>query len=115
LMTYRAEQGDIVWIDFDPQAGHEQARRRPAFVVSNDTFNRFVKTAAMVCPITGTERGIPLHVKLDARTRTTGVILCDQAKILDLHKHNAEWIEKAPDDLVFEVVDIITGLIEVGG
>lgn len=115
MTTYRARQGDIVWMDFDPQAGHEQAGRRPAIVVSNDTFNRFVRTAAMVCPITSTERDIPLHVRLDGRTRTAGVILCDQAKILDLQRRNAEWIERAPDDIVSEVVDIVTGFIEIGG
>ena len=114
-MVYRAKQGDIIWIDFDPQAGHEQAGRRPAIVVSNDTFNRFAKTAAMVCPITNTERDIPLHVKLGQGTRITGVIMCDQAKILDLQKRNAEWIERAPDDIILEVVDIITGFIEIGG
>ncbi|MDL2264565.1 type II toxin-antitoxin system PemK/MazF family toxin [Synergistaceae bacterium OttesenSCG-928-I11] len=114
-MGYSAKQGDIVRISFDPQAGHEQAGRRPAVVVSNDTFNRFAKTAAMVCPITNTDRDVPLHVKLDSRTSTTGVIMCDQAKILDLQKRGAEWIERAPDDIVFEVVDIIAGFIEIGG
>ena len=114
-MVYRARQGDLIWMDFDPQTGHEQAGRRPAIVVSNDTFNRFAKTAAMVCPITNTDRNIPLHVKLDDRTATTGVILCDQAKILDLQKRNAEWIEHAPDDIIFEVVDVITGFVEIGG
>ena len=48
------EQGDIVYLDFDPQAGHEQRGRRPALVVSNNTFNRF-SSLTMVCPITQTE------------------------------------------------------------
>jgi mRNA interferase MazF len=112
-MTYKARQGDIIWIDFDPQAGHEQKGRRPAIVVSNNTFNGFAKTAAMVCPITNTDRGIPIQVTLDGGTKTSGVIMCDQAKILDLEKRNAELIEKAPESLIFEVTDIISSFVEI--
>jgi len=112
-MAYRAKQGDIVWVSLDPQAGHEQRGRRPTIVVSNDTFNNFVKTAAMVCPITNTDRNIPIHVRLDDRTKTCGVIMCDQAKILDLQERQADLIEHAPNDIVFEVVDIIRGFIEL--
>lgn len=112
-MAYRANQGDIIWIDFDPQAGHEQKGRRPAFVVSNNSFNNFVRTAAMVCPITNTDRGVPIQVRLDGRTKTTGVVMCDQAKILDMQKRNADFIEQAPEDVVFEVTDIISSFVEV--
>lgn len=112
-MAYKANQGDLIWIDFDPQAGHEQQGRRPAIVVSNNTFNNFVRTAAMVCPITNTDRGIPVQVHLDGRTKTTGVVMCDQAKILDTQKRKADFIEKAPEDVVFEVTDIISGFVEV--
>jgi mRNA interferase MazF len=100
-------------MDFDPQAGHEQRGRRPALVVSNNTFNSFAGTAAMVCPVTSTDRGIPIQVKLDGNTKTSGVILCDQAKILDLQKRNAEFIEKAPDTVISEAADIISGFIEI--
>ena len=67
----------------------------------------------IVCPITNTDKSIPIQVKLDNRTKTSGVIMCDQAKILDLSKSNAVFIEKAPDDIVSETVDIITGFIEI--
>lgn len=112
-MAYAVKQGDIVWITLDPQTGHEQKGRRPALVVSNDTFNNFAKTAAMLCPITNTDRRIPIQVKLDNRTKTSGMIMCDQAKILDVKERRAAFIEKAPEDIVFEVVDIISGLIEI--
>ena len=112
-MAYTANQGDIIWITLDPQAGHEQKGRRPALVVSNNTFNRFVRTSAMLCPITNTDRGLPIQVKLDDRTQTTGVIMCDQTKILDICERNATFIEKIPDDIMFEVVDIISGFIEI--
>ena len=112
-MAYFATQGDIIWLDFDPRAGHEQKGRRPALVISNNRFNRFENGTAMVCPITSTDRGIPTHVRLDSRTMTSGVILCDQAKILDLRERNADFIERAPDDILFEAVDIVIGCIEI--
>ncbi|MCI2106915.1 MAG: type II toxin-antitoxin system PemK/MazF family toxin [Intestinimonas sp.] len=106
------EQGDIVYLDFDPQSGHEQKGRRPALVVSNDLFNR-VSSLTMVCPITHTDRGHPFHVRLDDRTKTDGVIMCDQARMLDLASRRASFEEKAPSDLVAEAVDLITGFIEI--
>lgn len=106
------EQGDIVYLDFDPQAGHEQKGRRPALVVSNDLFNR-VSSLTMVCPITHTDRGHPFHVRLDERTKTDGVVMCDQARMLDLASRRASFEEKAPSDLVAEAVDLITGFIEI--
>lgn len=111
-MAYMAKRGDIIWLSLTPQSGHEQAGRRPALVISNDTFNSYTKTGAMVCPITNTDRNSPLHVRLDGRTATTGVIMCDQAKILDVASRNAEFIETAPDDIVFEALDIVTGILD---
>ena len=106
------EQGDIVYLDFDPQAGHEQKGRRPALVVSNDLFNR-VSSLTMVCPITHTDRGYPFHVRLDNRTKTDGVIMCDQARMLDLNSRRASFEEKAPTDIVAEAVDLIVGFVEM--
>lgn len=88
-------QGDIVYLDFDPQSGHEQKGRRPALVISNNLFNR-VSSLTMVCPITHTDRGHPFHLRLDERTRTDGVILCDQARMLDLNSRHASFVERAP-------------------
>lgn len=112
-MAYKADQGDIIWLNFNPQAGNEQKGRRPAIVVSNKTFNDFARTGAMVCPITNTDRGTPIQVKLDDKTKTSGVIMCAQAKILDLKQRNAEFIEQAPADIIFEVTDIVSGFIEI--
>ncbi|MBS4025067.1 MAG: type II toxin-antitoxin system PemK/MazF family toxin [Clostridia bacterium] len=111
-MTYIPEQGDIILLQFDPQAGHEQKGRRPAFVVSNNTFNQFTKLA-MVCPITNTNKGFPLHVPLDDRTNTIGVIMCEQVKSLDITARNALFLEKAPADILEEVTDIIIGFVEM--
>lgn len=106
------EQGDIVYLDFDPQAGHEQKGRRPALVVSNDLFNR-VNNLTMVCPITHTDRRSPFHVHLDGRTKTDGFIMCDQARMLDLSSRRASFEEKVPADITAEAVDLIIGFVEM--
>jgi len=105
------EQGDIIAIDFDPQAGHEQKGRRPALVVSNNVYNRFTK-AAMVCPITNTNKNIPVQIRLDSRTKTTGVIMCEQIKALDLSKRKAVFLEKVPEDIIVAVVDMVYSFVE---
>ena len=76
-------------------------------------FALITKTAAMVCPITKMDKSLPFHIKLDGRTRTAGVILCDQAKIIDIQARNFEFVEKATQDIVMEVVDTINGFIEI--
>lgn len=106
------EQGDIVYLDFDPQAGHEQRGRRPALVVSNNLFNK-VNSLTMVCPITHTDRNSPFQIRLDSRTKTDGVVMCDQARMLDLNSRRASFEEKAPSDILAEAVDMITGFIEI--
>jgi mRNA interferase MazF len=111
-MPYIPNQGDIVYLDFDPQAGHEQRGRRPALVISNLTFNNLTKLA-LVCPITSTNRNFPLHVPLNSKTKTTGFIMCEQVKALDINFRNAEFYERIPSDLMYEVFDIVYGVIEI--
>lgn len=111
-MNYIPKQGDIILLELDPQTGHEQKESRPAFVVSNNTFNQFTKMA-IVCPITNTNRGFPLHVSLDERTKTNGVIMCEQAKSLDIAARNASYLEQAPVDILEEVIDIVIGFVEL--
>jgi mRNA interferase MazF len=104
-------QGDIIRLDFDPQAGHEQRGRRPALIISNDVFNRYTGLR-MVCPITRTKKNHPFHIPLDDRTRTDGVILCDQARILDIKARHYEYIERLPQDLLEWAKELIIGFIE---
>lgn len=111
-MSYIPEQGDIIFLEFDPQAGHEQKGRRPAFVVSNNIFNQFTRIA-IVCPITNTDNGFPLHVALDERTKTIGFIMCEQVKSLDILARNASFLEKAPKDIIEEVSDILVSFVEL--
>ena len=104
-------QGHLIWLDFDPQIGYEQKGRRPALVISNETFNNFSKLA-IVCPITNTDKNHPFHVKLNEKTKTKGVILCDQARTLDINARNYEYIEIIPEDILSDALDIIVGFIE---
>lgn len=102
--------GDIIRIDFDPQRGQEIKKARPALVVSCDFFND--KTGlAMVCPITSTIRNFPLHVKLDSRTITQGEVVCEQLKSLDFNARSWKFFEKAPDDVLDNVVEILNDVI----
>ncbi len=107
------KQGDIILLSFNPQTGHEQQGRRPAFVVSNDSFHNLTTSLAMVCPITSVNRGFPLHVPLDHRTKTRGVIMCEQAQSLDLSARKAVFLEKAPQEITEEVIDILIGSVEL--
>lgn len=113
MSAYSAQQGDIVWICFDQQTGHEQKGRRPAVIVSNETANSLLNTRAIVCPISSTNKSIPIQPMLDTRTKTQGVVLCDQVRTVDLAARKAEYIEVIPEDLLLEIIDIVFGLIEV--
>ncbi len=105
------KQGTIIKINFNPQVGHEQAGYRPALVVSNDTFNKLTQFA-IVCPITNTNNRFPLHIPLDDRTATTGVILCEHVRTLDLKARPYNYIEPIPHDLLDKVIDILFAEIE---
>ena len=105
------KQGDIIKLSFNPQTGHEQAGYRPAVVVSNNFFNQ--KTSmTIVCPITNTNNQFPLHIPLDERVKTTGVILCEQVKALDLKARSYQTIEQLPNDLLQKVLDVIWAEIQ---
>ena len=100
------KQGDIVIMDFNPQSGHEQSGRRSALILSNNILNSH-SSLALVCPITNTNKKHPFHIELDNRTQTTGVILCDQAKMLDLNARNAQIKEVCPEDIWTEAKELI--------
>ncbi|WP_392889788.1 type II toxin-antitoxin system PemK/MazF family toxin [Eubacterium limosum] len=106
------KQGSIIKINFNPQSGHEQAGYRPGLVVSNDFFNQ--KTSmTIVCPITNTNNKFPLHVPLDSRTKTTGVVLCEQLKALDVEARGYRFVEMVPGDILENVIDIVFSEIEI--
>ncbi len=106
------KQGDIIKINFNPSLGHEQAGYRPALVVSNDVFNQKTKLA-ILCPITNTQNHFPLHIPLDKRTKTTGVILCEHLKSVDLESREHKKVEVIPKDILSQVIHLISCEIEI--
>lgn len=95
-----------MWIDLNPQAGREQAGRRPALVVSSSAYNGKVGLA-LLCPITNRAKGYPFEVAIPSGLRVTGVILADQIKSLDWRKRNASVVATVPaetEDAVLERV-----------
>jgi mRNA interferase MazF len=113
-MSYVPKRGDLVWLTFDPQAGHEQAGRRPAFVLSPEGYNR--KTSLfLACPVTSQVKGYPFEVALPAGLSVSGVILADQIKSLDWKERKAQFAARTPGDVIEEVVALILPLISEGG
>ena|SRR3990167_4387717 len=110
-MTYIPEQGDLIWIDFDPSRGKEITKRRPAFVISRKAFNAHTQMA-IVAPVTSTIRGIKLEVILPNETKTGGAILVLQLKSIDFIQRNAEFIEKTPSNIIEQVSSIAQLLVQ---
>ena len=108
-MAYIPEQGDIIWLDFDPSSGKEIMKRRLAFVLSRKTFNEHTQMA-IVAPVTSTIRGVKLEVVLPDKTNTNGAILVYQLKSVDFIRRNAEFIERTPA-LTLEQVTSIAKLL----
>ncbi|MDR1668843.1 MAG: type II toxin-antitoxin system PemK/MazF family toxin [Oscillospiraceae bacterium] len=105
-------QGDIIRLNFSSTSGHEQSGVRPAVVISND-FTISKTNVVYVAPITSTIRHFPLHVPLDERTKTTGVILCEQVRAADLEARRVTRIERLPDDLLERVLDCVIGCLNI--
>ncbi len=98
------ERGDLVWLTFNPQAGHEQAGRRPAVVLSPAAYNRKVGLA-LLCPITSRVKGYPFEVALPDESPVHGAVLSDQVKSLDWGARRAERMGSLPGHLVTEILE----------
>ncbi len=107
---YVPERGDIVWLQFNPQAGHEQSGIRPALVISPRLYNSKVGLA-LFCPITTKIKGYPFEVDIPGKSKASGTILSDQIKSLDWRVRNAKKIERVPDEVIQEVLAKIESLI----
>jgi len=102
-MTYTPNRSDIVWITFNPQAGHEQAGRRPALVLSPAAYSSKVGLA-ILCPITSQIKNYPFEVLIPDGLEIGGAILSDQVKSLDWKIRQAEFICKLPASVLEEVL-----------
>lgn len=109
---YVPERGDIVWINMNPQIGHEQAGRRPAIVLSPTAYNRKVGLA-LLCPVTNQIKGYPFEVVIPEGLDVSGAILSDQVKSLDWKRRNAEFFIKIPETIVLEVLERLNVLLNI--
>ena len=107
---YVPDAGDLVWLTFDPQAGREQSGRRPALVVSPAQYNR-KSGLALVCPITSHMKGYPFEVPLPEGLPISGVVLSDHLKSLDWTQRRADFVVRAPGDVISEVLARLAPLL----
>ncbi len=108
------DRGDLIWLSFDPQAGHEQAGRRPAVVLSPLSYNRS-SGLALVVPVTSQVKGYPFEVAIPASVRITGVILADHLKSVDWRARNAERITTLPAATVNQLLKKASLLLIAAG
>lgn len=101
--SYTPDRGDIVWLSFNPQAGHEQAGHRPALVLSPKIYNACGLRLMLCCPITSAVKGYPFETKITGTSHIFGVILTDQIKSFDWVVRNATFIERLPDLVMADV------------
>ena len=111
--SYVPARGDVVWITLDPQAGHEQAGRRPALVLSPAAYNGRVGLA-LLCPITGQAKGYPFEIGVPDGLAVTGAVLSDHVKCLDWRTRKATRICTVPEEVVVQVVSRLHALLAAG-
>ncbi len=107
---YVPERGDVVWLMFDPQGGHEQSGRRPGIVLSPATYNGRTGMA-LCCPITSQVKGYPFEVLVPSGLKITGAILADHIKNIDWRLRGAKFLCKLPDETLAEASEKLMSLI----
>lgn len=104
------DHGDVVWLNFDPHLGHEQAGRRPALILSHSYYNR--RTGMLVCcPITSKIKHHPFEVVIPAGLRVSGAVLSDQIRCVDYAARDLIFIYTIPNEVTLEVLAKVNSLI----
>ena len=111
MLHYVPQRGDIVWINFTPQAGREQLGKRPALVISPVIYNKKVGLAVF-CPITSLIKGYPFEVVIPEGNKIQGVVLANQVKSLDYKSRKVQFISKLSSSAVEEVLNKLMTLIQ---
>ena len=111
MAIYVPDRGDLVWLEFTPQAGSEQRGRRPALVLSPKAYNGKVGLA-LFCPVTSKIKGYPFEVRLPDKSAVSGVVLSDQLKSLDWRSRKVKFIERASSDVMAMVTARVLSLVE---
>jgi mRNA interferase MazF len=110
--AYVPDAGDLVWLTFDPQAGHEQRGRRPALILSPRSYNAKARLV-IACPITSQMKGYPFEVPLPSGGTIGGVVLADHVKNLDWQARRVQFAERAPSEVVTDVRERLRVLLGV--
>ncbi len=110
VARYVPDRGDAVWLEFDPQSGHEQRGRSPALVLSPASYNGKVGLA-ILCPVTSQTKGYPFEVALPEHAGVDGVVLADQVKSLDWRARKARLIGRVPDTVTDQVLGKLGALL----
>ena len=111
MSSYVPDRGDLVWLEFTPQAGSEQCGRRPALVLSPKAYNGKVGLA-LFCPVTSKVKGYPFEVELPEGCAVRGVVLSDQLKSLDWRSRKARLIDRVSFDVIAMVIARVLPLVE---
>ena len=111
VKKYIPEQGDIVFLDFNPIKGHEQSGFRPAIVISTNVFNQNTKMV-IVCPITSNEKEFPTHYILEDAKKGHGSVLCKHIRIIDYEIRNLKFVEKLSEDDFISIITLLNACIE---
>lgn len=111
VKKYIPKQGDIVFLDFNPTKGHEQAGMRPAVVISTNTFNQNTKMI-MLCPITSNNKEFPTHYQLEDTKRVHGSVLCEHIRSIDYEIRNLKFVEQLSSNDFISVLTLLNACIE---
>ena len=106
---YIPKRGDIVWTNFDPAAGHEQTGKRPALILSPESFNNKI-LLAMAAPISSRVRGHGFEVPVMGR-KVKGVVLCQQIKMIYFFERGLQFVEKAPEAVINDVLARVRAIV----
>ena len=112
MMPPAPQRGDVVWIDFDPQVGREQSGRRPALILSPQSYNRRTGLA-LLCPITSKVKGYPYEVALPEGVGASGVILADQLKSFDWNGRGFSIVGRVSPAFASQVADTVASLLPI--
>jgi mRNA interferase MazF len=110
MQDFIPDKGDVVWLTFNPQAGREQAGRRPALILSPQRYNKRVGLC-IACPITSQRKGYPFEVELPEKLSVSGVVLSDHIRNVDWKERQAEFIGKVPKAILEEVIAKLNTLL----
>lgn len=111
VKKYIPKQGDLVFLDFNPTKGHEQAGMRPAVVISTNTFNQNTKMV-MLCPITSNNKEFPTHYQLEDTKRVHGSVLCEHIRSINYEIRNLKFVEQLSSNDFISVLTLLNACIE---